>query len=301
MSSYVNQQSDLVQSIPYPVFPKPGLRIDAWGAAVPTEKKKQLSVSSRLQVTKDDTLLFQDGLILSGQKSRPRNVWAAVGSLTLQSLLLAAVIILPLYHTEILPKMGTVTMLYAPPPPPPPPPASSATKFRTPMPVSTYKPTSISLPTAEPKMQEASPTSDGVVGGVIGGVPGGVIGGVSGGVLGGVLAGTNGSPVLAKAPATSPVKRVRLAQRVVEANLIHDVAPTYPPEAGRARIQGTVVLLAVIGKDGSVEDVRVESGLPILAEAAIDAVKRWRYKPYMLNGEPVEVDSRITINFTLSS
>jgi protein TonB len=93
---------------------------------------------------------------------------------------------------------------------------------------------------------------------------------------------------------------MRIASRVAEANLINDVAPQYPPEAGRARIEGAVVLMAVIGTDGSVKDVRVESGLPILAQAAIDAVKQWRYKPYMIGGEPVEVDSRITINFTLS-
>jgi protein TonB len=99
----------------------------------------------------------------------------------------------------------------------------------------------------------------------------------------------------------TPVKRIRVASRVAEANLIHDVAPTYPPEAGRTRVEGTVVLLTVIGKDGTVQDVRVESGLPILAQAAIDAVKQWRYKPYLLNGEPVEVASRITINFTLST
>ena len=108
-------------------------------------------------------------------------------------------------------------------------------------------------------------------------------------------------PVLAaKAPEPAPVKRIRVAARVAEANLIHDVAPQYPPDAGRARIEGTVILMAVIGKDGNVEDVRVESGLPMLAQAAVDAVKQWRYRPYMLNGEPVEVDSRITINFTLS-
>ena len=69
--------------------------------------------------------------------------------------------------------------------------------------------------------------------------------------------------------------------------------------AGRA-LKAAVVLMAVIGTDGSVKDVRVESGLPILAQAAIDAVRQWRYKPYMIDGEPVEVDSRITINFTLS-
>lgn len=299
MSSYIDHHSDLVQSIPYPVYQGPGLRIDAWGAAVPT-KKKQVPVSSGLQVTKDEALLFEDSLILSGRKSRPRNVWAAVGSLTLQSLLLAAVVIIPLYHTEILPKRETLTMLYAPPPPPPPA-ASSARKLSTPMPASTYKPTSISLPNRERQTQEAPATSAGTVGGVIGGVPGGVIGGVPGGVLGEVLGNTGSAPVLAKAPDPSPVKRVRLAARVVEANLVHDVTPAYPPEAGRARIEGTVVLWAVIGKDGSVQEVRVESGLPILAQAAIDAVKQWRYKPYLLNGEPVEVDSRITINFALSS
>ena len=108
-------------------------------------------------------------------------------------------------------------------------------------------------------------------------------------------------PVLAKLPVPTPVKRMRIASRVAEANLIHDVAPQYPPEAGRARIEGTVVLMAVIGTDGSVKDVRVENGLPILAQAAIDAVKQWRYKPYMIDGEPVEVDSRITINFNLST
>ncbi len=94
---------------------------------------------------------------------------------------------------------------------------------------------------------------------------------------------------------------LRVAARVAEANLIHDVTPQYPPEAGRARIEGTVVLMAVIGQDGTVKDVRIESGLPILTQAAIDAVKQWRYKPYMIDGEAVEVDSRITINFTLSA
>jgi protein TonB len=116
-------------------------------------------------------------------------------------------------------------------------------------------------------------------------------------VLGQVLRSTGNTPVLATTPAP---KRIRVPARTAEANLVYDVTPKYPPEAGRARIEGTVVLLAVIGKDGAVEDVRVEKGLPVLAQAAIEAVKQWRYRPYFLNGEPVEVDSHITINFTLS-
>jgi len=128
-----------------------------------------------------------------------------------------------------------------------------------------------------------------------------VVGGIPGGVLGDVLSAQHSAPLPAKVPDAVPVKRIRVASRVVEANLIHDVTPQYPAEAGRDRIEGTVVLMAVIGTDGSVKDVRVESGLPVLAQAAIDAVKQWRYKPYTVDGQPVEVDSRITINFTLSS
>ena len=126
-----------------------------------------------------------------------------------------------------------------------------------------------------------------------------MVGGLDGGVFGAVLNSPPSLPVLAKSPEPT-LKRIRVASRVVEANLIHDVPPQYPPEAGRARLEGAVVLMALIGQDGSVKDVRVESGLPILAQAAIDAVKQWRYKPYLIDGEPVEVDSRITINFTLS-
>jgi len=133
------------------------------------------------------------------------------------------------------------------------------------------------------------------------GTTSGTLGGISDGVPSEVPVSTINVPIpAAKAPDPTPVKRMRIAARVAEANLIHDVAPQYPPEAGRARVEGTVVLMAAIGKDGSVQDVRVESGLPILAQAAVDAVKQWRYRPYLLNGEPVEVDSRITINFTLS-
>jgi periplasmic protein TonB len=269
------------------------LRINAYSSA----KQKQVAISASVRPIEDDGLLFEDTLVVSGRKSRSRNVWATAGSLILQLVLLAAVIIIPLYHTELLPKRETLTMLYAPPSPPPPPAAANATRLRTPTRTSTYRPTSIGLPSPKPMTQEAPPTS--TVGGVIGGVPGGVIGGVPGGVLGNVLDRAASAPVLAKTPKATPVKRVRLAQRVVEANLIHDVAPTYPSVAGRDRVEGTVVLWAVIGKDGTVQDVRVESGLPVLAQAAIDAVKQWRYKPYLLNGEPVEVDSHITINFTL--
>ena len=186
------------------------------------------------------------------------------------------------------------TMLYAPPAAA----ASNAATVR--VPTSTHNPTKVSIPNPIHKTQEAPPPPADSTVGVIGGIPGGVVGGISDGILDAAVGNTHSVAVAVKPPEPTPTKRIRVAARVAEANLIHDVAPTYPPEAGRARIEGTVVLDAVIGKDGTVRDVQVESGLPLLAQAAIEAVKQWRYRPYLLNGEPVEVDSRITINFTLS-
>jgi len=133
------------------------------------------------------------------------------------------------------------------------------------------------------------------VAGVVGGVPGGVPGGAIGGVLGSVI---NSAPAVV--PKVATPQRVRVSQGVSQGLLIHQVKPTYPPLARQARIQGTVVLQAVIGKDGTIQNLRVVSGHPMLAPAALEAVKQWRYKPYFLNGEPVEVDTTINVNFTLA-
>jgi len=282
--------SDLFHHIAYPSLGRPGLRTDWPLPALPPEEEKRSSASSSLQGVEAGDI-FLESLIASG-KSRRRNPWATVGALGFQLLLLLALVVIPLFHTDPLPKREMLTMLYAPPSAV----ASNATRLQAPTPAYTSK----SIPIPTPSTQEAPPPPVDTTGGVAGGVPGGVVGGVPGGALSEVLGSTHGVPVLAKTPESTPIKRIRVASRVAEANLIHDVAPQYPPEAGRARIEGAVVLMAVIGKDGSVEDVRVESGLPILAQAAVDAVKQWRYRPYLLNGEPVEVDSRITINFTLS-
>jgi protein TonB len=285
--------SDLVQRIAYPTLQRPGLRIDLRVAALPAEEEKQLPVPSSQQGIEEGSLFRE---IESGAKCR-RNPWAGAGALALQLLLLLAVVVIPLFHTDPLPKRETLTMLYLQPPAA----AANATKLRAPTPPSTYTPTSIAIPTPVHKTQEAPPSPVGTTGGVVGGVPGGVVGGVPGGVFSEVLGSARSVPIVAKTPEPMPIKRIRVASRVAEANLIHDVTPQYPPNAGRARIEGTVVLLAMIGTDGSVKDVRIESGLPILAQAAMDAVKQWRYKPYMIDGEAVEVDSRITINFTLSA
>jgi protein TonB len=144
------------------------------------------------------------------------------------------------------------------------------------------------------KEEEAPPpvmASSGVVGGVPGGVPGGSMGGVIGGII-------SSTPVAV--PKVATPQRVRVSQGVSTGLLVRKVNPNYPPLARQARIQGTVVLQAEISKDGSIQNLRLISGHPMLAPAAIEAVKQWKYKPYLLNGEPVEVETTVQVNFTLS-
>jgi periplasmic protein TonB len=114
-------------------------------------------------------------------------------------------------------------------------------------------------------------------------------------VLVGMLA---GCASLTAAQETAP-QRVRVADDVMRGVLVKKVAPAYPPLARQARIQGTVVLGVLINKSGDVYDVQLVSGHPMLVPAAIDAVKKWKYQPYLLNGEPVEVETNVQVNFTL--
>ena len=292
MGTYNHSHSGSEHCIAYPSFPSPRLRMDSRIAVLQADEKDQRPLSSSLQ----EGDLFYDSLFVSGAKSRRRNPWAAVGSVGLLALLLLALVVIPLFHTDPLPKRETLTMLYLPPA------AAASNVRRLPAPTSTFRntPTKVSIASPVHVTQEAPSAPVEAAGGVVGGVSGGVVGGIPGGALGEVLRGTSSAPVLAQTPAPTP-KRMRVPARIAEANLVYDVAPKYPPEAGQKRIEGTVVLMAVIGKDGTVRDVRLESGLPLLAQAAIDAVKQWRYRPYLLNGDPVEVDSQITINFTLST
>jgi protein TonB len=123
-------------------------------------------------------------------------------------------------------------------------------------------------------------------------VPGGVPSGVS----------NNLSNVVGDIPVAVPNiagQKVRVSSGVAQGLLVRQVTPKYPPMAQQARIQGTVVLQAVIGKDGTVQNLHVVSGPPMLIQAAMDAVRQWRYKPYHVNGEPVEADTQINVNFKL--
>jgi protein TonB len=137
---------------------------------------------------------------------------------------------------------------------------------------------------------EAAPSS-GVAG--MSGMGGGSAGGALGGIMGAI--GTGPAIVVQKAKPTGPI---RVSSGVATGNLINKIQPIYPAIAKAAHVQGTVILHAIISKTGTIDNLTVESGPPMLRQAAIDGVRQWRYKPYLLNGEPTEVDTTITVNFT---
>jgi periplasmic protein TonB len=101
-------------------------------------------------------------------------------------------------------------------------------------------------------------------------------------------------------PPPKPATREFRSSKLLQGSLIRRVEPVYPPLARNMRIEGPVVLDALISKDGSMDHLRVVSGHPLLVPAAIDAVKQWHYKPYILNSEAIEVETQITVNFILA-
>jgi protein TonB len=245
--------------------------------------------------------MFEDSLIESGRRLKSHRGLTTTISVIFQIGLLVVLVLIPLLFTEALPKTQLMTFLVAPPPPPPPPPPPAAAPIKIVKQIQTdivngqlRTPTKIPEKVQMIKEDEAPPPVTSMAG-VVGGVPGGVPGGQMGGVIGGIISSTPLS-----VPKVATPTRVRVSQGVIQGSKTRNVNPTYPPLARQARIQGAVVLQAVISKDGAIENLRLISGHPMLAPAAIEAVKQWRYKPYLLNGEAVEVETQITVNFSLS-
>jgi protein TonB len=243
--------------------------------------------------------MFEDSLVESGGRIKTKRGATTVISFILEFLFLGILVLLPLIFTEALPTKQLMTLITAPPPPPPPPPPPAAAPVIVKKIQSELDNGQLRTPTAIPKKvqmtKEDEPPPSAGPAGVVGGVPGGVPGGAMGGVLGSVM-----SSVPTAVPKVATPTRVRVSQGVSQGLLVHKVTPQYPPLAKQARIQGVVVLQALIGKDGSITGLHVVSGHPMLTNAALEAVKEWKYKPYYLNGEPVEVETTINVNFSLS-
>lgn len=240
--------------------------------------------------------MFDDLVESAAVKKKTNTSWAVTLSVVAQTLVLLILILIPLIYTQALPKAMLSTLLIAPPPPPPPPPPPQA------VPVKVIKPVArlltqgkLMAPRAIPKdvavFKEAElppepPAGSGVMGGLGGGD---ILGGLGGGSSAGAP-----PPPPPKAPS-----RIKLGGQVQAAKIVAQPQPLYPALARQARIQGNVVLHAIIDKDGRVGQLEVVSGHPLLVQAALDAVKQWRYQPTQLNGDPVEVDTTITVSFVL--
>jgi len=249
--------------------------------------------------------MFSDSLLEFGPQ-RKRKFFATTTSFIFNCVALGVLLILPLAFPEDLPKAQLLTFLVAPPPPPPPPPPASEAVQKIVRQIQTdlLSTGQLRTPSRIPEKiqmikEEEAPPPLAVTGGVVGGVPGGIPGGQLGGVIGGIV----NSPSLTAVPKFVPVtpQRVRISQGVTRGLLIHRVEPTYPTLARAARVQGDVVLSAIISTNGEIQNLQLVSGHPMLVPEAIAAVKQWRYKPYLLNGQPVEVETTITVIFTLSS
>lgn len=228
-------------------------------------------------------------LVVSGDMQRTNKPWSVALSAAVQAVIVGVMILIPLLYTEALPKGMLNTFLVAPVPPPPPPPPQQVVKVvQTPKIINIQK---MTAPTVIPKnisvVKDEAPviytnSSEGVSGG-------------TGNVLGGLIgSGPAGPPP----PPTTP-QRIRVGGNVEAASLINKVSPEYPPIAKTAHVAGTVVLHAIIGKDGGIRELQYVSGPPLLMKSAMDAVKEWRYKPTTLNGEAVEVDTTIDVVFSL--
>jgi periplasmic protein TonB len=250
--------------------------------------------------------MFSDSLLEFGTQKKRKAV-ATTTSFIFNCLVIVVMLAVPLMFTEELPKAQLLTFLVAPPPPPPPPPPAAAAVQRVVRQIQTdllnngelRTPAKIPKKVQMIKEDEAPPPMN-AGGGVVGGVPGGIPGGQLGGVIGSVISSTSSLAAVPKFVPAIP-QRIRISGGVTRGLLIHREEPVYPTLAKAARVQGEVVLSAVIDATGQIQNLQLVSGHPMLVPAAIAAVKQWRYKPYLLNGQPVEVETTITVIFTLSS
>ncbi len=249
---------------------------------------------------------FQSSVIeLNRMKSSSRTIDILI-SLLVNVTLLAGPVLAGLYFTDTINlKQFATTFLIAPPPPPPPPPAPVVAAAKAPQIHRVFENAGKLLaPAAIPRqiaqIKEAPIPDDAGIGGVPGGVPGGVAGGSMGGVIGGVIGGVRTTAEAPIAPKEKPKAPVRVGGRVREPQLIKRVEPSYPALARQAHIQGTVLIDAVLDENGNVVEMKVVSGHPLLIDAAVSAVKLWKYQPTYLNDQPVPVQMNITVTFRLS-
>jgi protein TonB len=239
-------------------------------------------------------ILFQSLVLTEPEKHAGRTSTTIAISIILHTALIIAIAILPLVFYDSLPSQEALKAFFvaplevAPPPPPPPPPPSAARAIVRAAPRIEAPQQGFVAPIEVPdeiKPEEGLDLGEGIAGGVEGGVPGGVVGGVVGGL-----------PTDAPPP---PAKVVRIGGQIAQPKLIRQVKPIYPDLAVQSRVSALVILEAEVDTRGHVRTVKVLRGHPLFDDAAMEAVKQWRYQPLLLNGEPTGFILTVTVNFNL--
>jgi protein TonB len=236
--------------------------------------------------------MFEHSLMESGKTNPARSKYWPFISLLVNSAGMIALITWPLLHPEALPNQMIATLMVAPSPPPLPPRSTPAPKVQA---KSAVRSAALQAPSRIPTQinavnESATPPSLQATGMEN---PGGANQGGIGSIIEAI--GTGQVTVVKQAPA----KALPVSFGVMAGYLLSRTLPQYPAIPKAAGIQGTVILQAIISKTGLVENIRVVSGPPMLRQAAIDSVRTWRYKPYLLSGEPVEVETTINVVFSL--
>ena len=246
--------------------------------------------------------MFEDSLFATNPRPARRRGWTTALSFGIQAAMLTVLVMLPLYYTDALP-MGALKNYVELPLPPPGPHASAPPEQGNrsrPQTTSEFRDNVLLLPTHIPDqiiqiVEDRTPAPSGPY------VPGSTGSGEVGdrNPITDILLASN----MRVAPPPPPVHhetRRLIISHLDEGMLIRRVEPLYPRMAVQIRQQGTVTLQATIGRDGTIQNLHALSGPPLLIGSAIDAVRQWRYRPYLLNNEPVEVETQITVHFTLN-
>ena len=238
--------------------------------------------------------MFADSLLESAPQAHHRSGWTKLVSALMQSAALAIALAIPLFHVErlqILPPVPSIRMT----PIPAPLAAQSQPSSRSYNAVPTLPQEIVQPPFIPPTIYRGGDRAPAPA------AP--FLGPPCSGNCGGGMAVTNilnpGTPMVTLQPPHRPAPPVRVSEMKL-GDLVHKVLPEYPIVAKQLGIQGSVVLMALVGKDGRVEHVEVISGPPLLIQPAKRAVEQWQYRPYLLNREPVEVQTQITVNFVLN-
>jgi protein TonB len=240
--------------------------------------------------------MFADSFCSSSSLARSRRGWTTFASFAGQAVGVTILLAIPILYTEGLPQVRLRDLLLTPPPasaavPTPPRRATSSVVSSNLVEDRLMAPRQIPMKTAMVEDPEPAPS-----------LP---FGSPATGVYQGPLARemsrlTNTFSQVAPPAAAKPVApRTPPISRWMEGNIIRRVQPLYPPLARSTGIQGSVLLRAVIGREGRIESVQVLNGHPLLVKAAVDAVSQWLYRPYYLNDQPVEVETQVTVNFVL--